>query len=251
MKIVLTCLFTLIISCLFAQQKSTAIKRDTINIHGFIYDNDGKPLKLAHVQSAQLETEHNYFKAGTYTDASGYFYLKGAQTNDTLTVGPDIRYDIPAYYNKGSRYVVIYLPPVKVNDINSGKPIEIVQKRRIARSISSFTILPFSDAGNTTASTSSAQYPGGIGELENFIKQNLTYPERAIKSNLEGTVEIEFTINDQGKVTNDKILKGINPDIDDEVIRVLKKAPYWKPAINADRPVPSLQRISVLFKLTD
>jgi TonB family protein len=251
MKIVLTCLFVLFINCLFAQQKPTVIKRDTINIHGFIYDDEGKPLKLAHVQSAQLETENNYFKAGTYTDASGYFYLKGAQTNDTLTVGPDIRYDIPAYYNKGSRFMVIYLPPIKVNDINSGKPIEIVQKRHTSRLVPSFTILPFSNAGNTIASTTAAEYPGGISELENFIKQNLVYPERAIKSNLEGTVEIEFTVNDQGKVTNDKILKGINTDIDDEVVRILKKAPHWKPAVNADRPVPSLQRISVLFKLTD
>jgi len=250
-KILFISLFMLPGVSLFAQQKAYTIQRDTINLHGFIYDNAGKPMKLVHVQSAQRETEHNYFKAATYTDANGFFVLKGAKFNDTLTVGPDMRFDIPPYYNKGSRYMVIYLPPAKVIDINSAAPFQIVQKRRVPKVTPSFTIQPFNDVGDAHNVTEMAQYPGGIGQLEDFINKSLVYPEQAIKANAEGTVQIGFTVNVEGKLTDFKILKGIGFDCEDEVVHVLKKAPKWKPALESDRPVAVQETVSVLFKLAD
>ncbi|MGZ3755317.1 MAG: energy transducer TonB [Mucilaginibacter sp.] len=251
MKLQLTCLLALLCGSAFAQQKPYTIQVDTINLHGFIYDNAGKPIKLMHIQSAQRETVHNYFKAGAYTDASGYFELKGAKFNDTLTIGPDIRYDIPPYYNKGSRFIAVYLPPAKVTDINSDKPFEIVQKRRSAKMVSPFTIQPFTDVGISQNVTAQAEYPGGISALQDFIKQNLVYPEKAIKANAEGTVQVSFTVNVEGKVTDCKTLKGIGFDCDEELIHVLKKAAKWKPAVDTDRPVAVQEMVTLVFRLSD
>ena len=251
MKILLTCCLGLLGVGVFAQQKPYTIQIDTINLHGFIYDNAGKPVKLMHIQSAQRETVHNYFKAGAYTDANGYFELKGAKFNDTLTIGPDIRYDIPPYYNKGSRFIAVYLPPAKVTDINSTAPFEIVQKRRQPRVVSSFNIQPFTDVGISQNVTEQAQYPGGISALQDFIKQNLIYPEKAIKANAEGTVQVSFTVTLEGKVTDFKTLKGIGFDCDEELIHVLKKAAKWKPAVDSDRPVPVQEMVTLVFKLSD
>jgi len=251
MKTLFTCFFILLGTCLFAQQKTYTLQRDTINLHGFIYDNTGRPLKLMHIQSAQLETEHNYFKAGAYTDASGYFEIKGAKFHDTLTVGPDIRYDLPQYYNNGSRYMVIYLPPAKITDINTEKPFEIVQKRRLPKVKPSFTVQPFSDMGTNHNVSEPAQYPGGISELGDFMTKNIVYPEKAIKNNAEGTVQVEFTVTADGKVTGCTVLKGIGFNCDDEVIRILKKAAKWTPALENDRPVAVLETLAVEFKLTD
>jgi len=251
MKLITTGLCCLLATSLLAQQKPYTIRRDTINLHGFIYDNTGKAIKTIRIQSAQRETDHNYFKAGAYTDANGYFELKGAKYNDTLTIGPDVRFDIPKYYNKGSRFMAIYLPPAKVVDMNSEKPFEVVQKRRTAKTTPSFNIQPFNDVGETHNVSEVAQYPGGVDALEDFFKKNITYPERAVKANAEGTVQIAFTINADGKVTDCRVLKGIGYDCDDEVIHLLKKASKWKPALDNDRPVPMQEMVTVLFKLTD
>jgi len=250
MKILLSCLFALTATCLFAQQKQT-ITRDTINIHGYIYDNAGKGVNFMRVESTQLETEHNTFKLGAYTNDRGYFELKGAKFNDTLTVGPDIRYDLPLYYNKGSRFMVINLPPAKVVDINSRAPFVIAQKRKYPRVTPSFTVTPAENKVNTDIVNTAAQYPGGISQLEAFIKENLQYPESALKANLEGLVQITFTISKEGYHKDFKVLRGISDDCDGEALRVLKKSPNWEPALDHNQPVATQETVSIQFKLTD
>ena len=68
----------MLISCsipLFAQQKPYTVKHDTINLHGFIYDSNGKPVDFIYIESTQLDFEHNTFKASTRTNDRGYFEL--------------------------------------------------------------------------------------------------------------------------------------------------------------------------------
>jgi TonB family protein len=251
LKISLISLLVLYGTCLFAQQKQYTIKRDTINLHGYVYDNLGKPVKLLHLQSSQLETDHNTFKIGTYTDANGFFELKGAKFNDTITIGPDVHYDIPPYYNKDSRYILIYLPPAKVNDITAEKPFTITQKRKFPKVTPSFKIDPMTDMGNHQYVTTAAQYPGGISELESYIEKTIIYPAAAIKNNTEGTVQISFTVDKNGSCKDYKTVRGIGSGCDEEVIRAIRRSPKWKPAIDHDNAVDVQQTLSVQFKLTD
>lgn len=251
MKILLSCLFAICTTSLFAQQKPYTLKRDTINLHGYIYDSSGKGVNFLHIESTQLETEHNTFKLGTYTNDRGYFELKGAKFNDTLTIGPDIHYDIPPYYNRGSRYVVIYLPVAKVISANGGVPFVISQKRKYPRVTPSFTVTPVENKTITDLGMASAQYPGGIEQLEAFIKQNIEYPESAVKANLEGVVEIGFTVTKDGYHKDFKILRGISSDCDDQVLKALKKSANWQPALDHNQPVAMQEIIAIEFKLTD
>jgi TonB family protein len=244
------CLLLFSTTYLFAQQKQV-ISRDTINIHGFIYDNSGKGVNFMHIQSTQLETEHNTFKVAAYTNDRGYFELKGAKFNDTLTIGPDIHYNLSPYYNMGSRFLAIYLPPAKVLNITPTTPFVISQKRKYPRAKPSFTVTSAENKPVDNIVNIAAQYPGGITELEAFIKQNLQYPESAVKANLEGMVEVNFTITKEGNHKDFKILRGISDDCDDEVLRVLKKSPNWQPALDHNQPVSMQQSISIQFKLTD
>ena len=235
----------------FAQQKPYNLQRDTINLRGYIYDSFGKPAKMMHVQSSQTDIEHNTFKIATYTDQSGYFELKGAKLNDTITIGPDVHYDIPEYYNRDSRYILIYLPPAKVNDINSGSPVMISQKRKFPKVVPSFKIDPMTDMGNHKNVTEVAAYPGGVTELESTIAKTIVYPAAALKANAEGTVQISFIVDKDGGKKDFKILKGIGFGCDDEVIKAVKRSAKWKPALDHANPVDSQETISVQFKLTD
>lgn len=236
---------------LFAQQKPYTVKRDTINLHGYIYDSGGKGVDFLHVESTQLETDHNTFKLGTYTNERGYFELKGARFNDTLTIGPDIHYDIPPYYNRGSRYVVIYLPAAKVVSVNAGAPFVISQKRKYPRMTPSFTVTPTESKPITDIGMANAQYPGGMEQLESFIKQNVEYPESAVKANLEGVVQISFTVTKDGYHKDFKVLRGISNDCDEQVLKALKKSANWQPALDHNQPVAMQETIGIEFKLTD
>ncbi len=250
MKIQLTCLLLLFTTCLFAQQKKT-ITRDTINIHGYVYDNTGKPVYNIYVESTALETEHNTFKIGAFTNDRGYFTLKAAKLNDTITIGPDVHYDAQIYYNHGSRFLAIYLPPAKMVEANSGSPYLITQKRRSPKPQATYTVTPIDSKINNDANLSPAKYPGGAGQLEAFIKQNLQYPENAVKANMEGIVQVTFTITKDGIHKDFKILRGVSDECDDEVLKVLKKTPNWQPALDHDQPVAMQVMLSVQFKLVD
>ena len=64
--------------------------------------------------------------------------------------------------------------------------------------------------------------------LNKFLKQNLIYPDSAVKDRIEGKVYVSFTIDSVGHVANIKIEKGSNKYFDDEVMRVMSIMPNWE-----------------------
>jgi periplasmic protein TonB len=80
------------------------------------------------------------------------------------------------------------------------------------------------------------EFPGGIAAWKNFLNRYLQVP-----ASLEGgelkTVKINFMVDVDGTVTGFNILQSAGREFDNEVIRVLKKMPRWKPAMQNGRPV--------------
>ena len=91
-------------------------------------------------------------------------------------------------------------------------------------------------------------YPGGNSALNNFIKKNLQYPNKAIKNNIEGKVYLKFKINPNGKVYDVILLKGIGKECNEEAIRLVKLLNYT-PAKNYRLKVTTYKKLSVAFKL--
>ncbi|MBP7496945.1 MAG: TonB family protein [Bacteroidales bacterium] len=73
------------------------------------------------------------------------------------------------------------------------------------------------------------QYPGGTEEMIKFIKNNLHYPEAAIKQKIEGKVYVKFVVDVTGELKDIKVKKGIGGGCDEEAVRVIKIMPKWKP----------------------
>jgi len=101
------------------------------------------------------------------------------------------------------------------------------------------------------------EFLGGEAVLRNTIKENITYPEEAIKDSLQGKVYVTFVVTKTGKVENAKIARGIHPVLDKEAIRVVSNLPDWKPGayfyLGKFGPVQSafFYTIPVNFKLSD
>ncbi|MBB6129687.1 energy transducer TonB [Mucilaginibacter lappiensis] len=247
----------LITFCLQAQengheQKAVLIYKDTINLRGYIYDNAGKPIRYFVINSTQLDLQYNSFKIRTYTDTTGYFELKGAKFNDTLTTNYQARYDAMSFYNKDSMYMIIYMPPAKEVDINAQQPLMITEKRKFFKSRSVFKVKPYDGpTGDFTDVHILARFKGGNQKLLELIKNYLKYPEIAVEYGVEGTVQIAFLIEKDGSLTNFKTIRGLGYGCEEAVINALKKYPGWIPTIDDGRPYVSQATISVKFSLTD
>jgi TonB family protein len=73
-------------------------------------------------------------------------------------------------------------------------------------------------------------YPGGDKERIAFIAKNTRYPESAIKDSIQGMVYVNFIISKDGSLKKIKVLRGVNPEIDAEALRVISIMPKWNPA---------------------
>ncbi len=94
------------------------------------------------------------------------------------------------------------------------------------------------------------EYKGGMEEMYKFILDNFQYPEDSKKRNVRGTAEVEFTIEKSGDMSAISIIKGIDPDIDEELLRVFKAMPMWTPATRNGNPVRYKVFMPVTLKLS-
>jgi protein TonB len=72
-------------------------------------------------------------------------------------------------------------------------------------------------------------YPGGNDALMNYLQKNIRYPVQARENNIEGTVYISFMIDNNGKIRDATLLRGLGGGCDEEALRVVKLMPDWKP----------------------
>ncbi len=88
-----------------------------------------------------------------------------------------------------------------------------------------------------------------INSFRDYIAKNLKFPERAKNTGISGTVYASFVVDKTGKISSVKILRGVHPDIDNEVIKVIRNSPKWEPGFNNGRYVNVQFSIPVSFKL--
>lgn len=81
------------------------------------------------------------------------------------------------------------------------------------------------------------EYFGGVNAMFDFIQKNVKYPESAKKKGIEGRVFVQFVVEKDGSLSSFQVLRGLNDELNDEAIRVLKMMPKWKPGMKDGKPV--------------
>ncbi len=96
-----------------------------------------------------------------------------------------------------------------------------------------------------------AQFPGGQKGLVNYLSTNIRVPEIAEELGISGKVYVQFVIDKKGKVSNSRIIQGMDkcPECGEEVIRVVNAMPKWKPAKNDGKKVASYYTLPVVFNI--
>jgi TonB family protein len=92
-------------------------------------------------------------------------------------------------------------------------------------------------------------FPGGDVALLKYIGENTRYPEIAKENNIQGKVIIRFCVTEKGSVSRISVLKGVDPELNDEAIRVVKTLPAFKPGRQGGKPVPVWYMVPITFSL--
>ena len=90
---------------------------------------------------------------------------------------------------------------------------------------------------------------GDANQFSKWVNQRLVYPEMAKENGVQGRVTLQFTVEKDGSVTKVKVLRGVDPALDKEAVRVVSMSPKWKPGKQRDRAVPVTYTFPVIFQL--
>lgn len=93
------------------------------------------------------------------------------------------------------------------------------------------------------------EFPGGVEALYKYLAENIKYPEKAKNNKVEGRVYITFVIEKDGTVSDAKVLRSVNEELDAEALRVINAMPKWKPGMQQGVPVRVQYNIPITFKL--
>lgn len=90
---------------------------------------------------------------------------------------------------------------------------------------------------------------GDANEFTKWVYKNLEYPAAAQENGIQGRVTLQFTIEADGSISNIRVLRGIDPTLDQAAIDVLKKSPKWTPGKQRDKAVRVTYNFPIFFQL--
>lgn len=92
-------------------------------------------------------------------------------------------------------------------------------------------------------------FPGGQGELMHYFAKNINYPTIAQENGTQGRVILQFVVEKDGSITDVKVVRGVDPYLDKEAVRVVKEMPKWIPGKQNGKAVRVKYTVPVMFKL--
>jgi len=81
-----------------------------------------------------------------------------------------------------------------------------------------------------------AMYPGGRKGIQEHISKSLKYPQKAYNNNIQGRVIVRFVVEKNGEIHEIEVVRSVDPDLDAEAIRVIKKLKDWVPGYKDGEP---------------
>ena len=102
----------------------------------------------------------------------------------------------------------------------------------------------------TDCEVSGTQFPGGQVAWQQFLAQNLVYPQEAIDKEIQGTVVVRFVVEEDGSLTNVEAIKG-PMELRQSAMLVIKRSPNWTPEIENGKNIRSYKMQPIIFRLEE
>ena len=94
------------------------------------------------------------------------------------------------------------------------------------------------------------EFPGGIQAMMKFLSTNIKYSVEAQKKGISGRVIVQFVIMEDGTLDQAKVIRGVDPLLDEEALRVVKSMPKWKPGMDRGEAVKVRFTAPIMFNLS-
>ena len=95
------------------------------------------------------------------------------------------------------------------------------------------------------------EFPGGEAALMKFLNENLRYPAAAFKNGIQGCVTVQFIVKEDGSVGDVKVVRGVDPTLDEEAVRVCKALPKFIPTKQSGIRANVWFTLPITFKLDE
>ncbi len=112
----------------------------------------------------------------------------------------------------------------------------LVKKQKRSHSIETDEVLFFSEI--------SPAYPSGETAMKEFINKTIQRPKSLVES---GRVMVSFIVETNGELTNIQIEKSLNPECDNEAIRMVGLMPNWTPGMQSGKKVRVKKFLPITF----
>ena len=210
------------------QQQKIIMKPDQNIISGIVVDEQGKPLIMATITE---KDEDNEMRIWTQK-------LPNAKGQFTIRV-----YDL-------SHYLSVSCPGYETQKVKiTGHQLKVVLKESNDTAKFSTTDTSPIEGEILRICENMPQFPGGERAMLKFIAENARYPENAQKAGVEGMAVVEFIVDKKGKIHEPRIIKGLTPAFDEEVLRVVRAMPDWEPGTMRGEKKNVKFTLPVTFKL--
>jgi len=93
------------------------------------------------------------------------------------------------------------------------------------------------------------EFPGGMAECMKWLGKNIKYPQISQENGVQGRVIVQFVVNKDGTVVDPVVVRGVDPYLDKEALRVITQMPKWKPGKQRGKAVRVKYTVPVMFRL--
>lgn len=201
--------------------------------------------------------DEGVLKAGFDNKAYQYILLQTTCTNSNIPIinnfnVSQLKKRITMMNKKRSSIIVsvkyFLVIPVAIALI-LGNAVEASQS--IIDNLSSEKVLDINQDGEPyTIVEQMPTYVGGTDAMYKYIGENLKYPVKAQEAGIQGRITIRFVIKKTGEVADITIIRGVDPSLDSEAIRIVKEMPKWNPGKQGGKEVDVYFTLPIVFRLS-
>ena len=211
-------------------------KPDKVTYKGKVVDKYGQPIEGVQIVTLSQDKSVGYQLLKERSQADGTFVFEAA---------PDDRIGFFHVTSQGT-----YIQSVNPEEWNLSREKTIVMDGKPT------SMFREEDRNSTDEEVfevveNMPEFPdGGMPGLMKYLSANIRYPEAAHKAGTQGRVTVQFVVGKDGSIGNVGILRGVDPNLDAEAIRVISSMPKWKPGTQKGEPVNVRYTVPVMFRLT-
>jgi TonB family protein len=165
---------------------------------------------------------------GTTTDLNGHYTLNVPDTASLIFSFVGMQTSEISTHNKSTI-------DVKMNEDVAQLSEVVITRSALARPVTDEPLVILADP------------VGGIKAYDKYMEDNLRYPQQALDNDVKGRVVVEFNVGIDGALNNFVVMRSLGYGCDDEVIRLVKEGPTWRPTTEDNKPVESRVRVRMKF----